>query len=167
MKLKKTLLFLYILTFTLLAYSQDEKVKAYSTTLLSGISTPLLSSGYGWYISVNPVYSLHTYVAIEGQLSYNYNKITSAFLSGRTGYSHTFNALAGGRLYLAKPHRKVIPYVNLLFGGMYMNEQREGLDLSPEKDFGASVGAFLLINRLVLGASFEGSGLIGKIGYNF
>lgn len=167
MRIEKLLLALSLLFVIVGVYSQEENPKPYSTTLLGGLSSPLLSGGYGWYLSVNPVYKLHKYFALEGQLSYNYNKITSSFLSGRTGFSHTISTLAGSRLYLTKQDRKLIPYVNVLIGGMYNNEQKQGLDLSPYIDFGASAGAFLLINNMVLGVSFEGSGLIAKFGCSF
>lgn len=141
----------------------------FSTLLTGGVATPILDNGIGYHIGLNPCWSLSNHISIEGQLSYAAVEIDGAFISGAQGTVKTFNALAGGRLYILSPEKNVRPYINLLLGGMLSDDQSENTtNRNPEFGVGLSTGAFLEIKRFVVGVSFDTpSNLILKAGYNF
>jgi hypothetical protein len=142
--------------------------KSFSITPTIGIGALLLEDGLGFHIGLNPHYSLTNHFGIEGQVSFIRTQIKSAFVSGRSGTANTINTLLGARFYFNAPGKKVRPYINLLIGGMYNDEEKEGLDLDPEFGLGLSAGTFVEINEFVLGVSFDTpSHLIFKAGYRF
>jgi len=133
-----------------------------------GVSTPILDGGVGFHIGVNPSLSLHEYFAAEGQVSYNYTKITSGFLNGDTGTAYSANFLLGPRIYFTPEGAKVRPYINALVGGLYYNEAADRVDSDSEFGLGFSGGGFVKIDRFVVGLSYETLGdIVLKVGYTF
>lgn len=140
----------------------------FSTTATLGIGTPLLDNGLGFHIGVNPSFSVSEYFAVEGQLSYVNTSIKSSFLSGDTGKVHSVNGLVGSRLYFTPQDAKVRPYINALVGGLYNHEVMDRIDSEPEFRLGFSGGAFVKIDRFVVGLSFDTpENVIFKAGYTF
>jgi hypothetical protein len=168
MKLLKPFLSTVVI-FTLLTGSNlNAQGNSFFLIANSGISTPLLEEGIGFHIGLTSSYSLTQHLAVEGQVSYVRTNIKSAFISGRSGIANTCNLLAGARLYFNSEDKKVRPCINLLLGGMYNDEEKEGLDLDPEFGVGLSLGTFVEINKLILGVSFDTPGnIIFKVGYRF
>ena len=145
------------LILSLLSISMQVKAQndAFSTQATVGVTSPLLDNGIGFHLGINPAYALSDFVAIEGQLSYIYSRVTGSFLSGRTGNQHAVNLLAGGRVYLISSEKRTHLYVNALLGGNYFQENMTGLSEQQELNLGFSVGAFVGINRLLIGLSFD------------
>jgi len=143
----------------------------FSITATVGVGTPILDNGIGWHIGVNPGFSVSEYFAVEAQVSYFNTKITGSFLSGDTGKAHAVNGLIGPRLYFTPQDAKVRPYINGLIGGLYNREIKErigGTSTISEFDIGFSGGAFVEIDKFVVGLSYDTpQNLILKVGYSF
>jgi len=163
---KKGILLITLLTLIgSIAKAQDN---SFSNTAILGIGTPILDNGIGFHIGYNPSLSVHEYVAVEGQLSYFYAKVTGSFLSGDTGMVHSVNTLVGPRIYFTPQDAKVRPYISALAGGLYNNEIIDRIDSAPEFGLGFSGGAFVKVNQLTFGLSYDTPGnVILKAGYTF
>ena len=85
------------------ASAQDNN---FSIQVATGVSSPLLDSGLGFYVGVNPCIRITKRISAEGQASYMFTKINSSFLSGKTGSIRSVNTLAGGRLYVSPEDKK-------------------------------------------------------------
>ncbi|MEM6343901.1 MAG: outer membrane beta-barrel protein [Bacteroidota bacterium] len=160
--LNKSILLYLCLGFALGTQAQNRDL---SLTLSLGIGTPLLDNGPSFHLGLNPTYKLAPIFSLEGQISYIRTQINGSFLSGRTGNSNTLNLLAGGRLYLLSEGRNVRPYLNLLVGTVYEQEQLDGTE-SSQWGFGYSAGAYVEFNSLVVGLSLDAPQyLLLKVGY--
>ena len=158
----RSIILCLLLGYSLSAHSQD---RAFSTTLSLGIGSPLLDNGPSFHFGLNPNYQLAPIFSLEGQVSYIRTQINGSFLSGRTGNSNTLNLLGGGRLYLLSEGRKLRPYLNLLVGTVYEQEQLDGTE-SSQWGFGYSAGAYVEFNDLALGLSLDAPQyLLLKVGY--
>lgn len=131
-----------------------------------GLATPILDNGFGYQIGINPSYELTDYFLLEGQVSYI--KVDgTAFLAGDILEIKSFNALAGGRLYILNKQKSFRPFVNFMIGVNY-NKKR-----IPEDDFersrGISLGVYGEVNnKFLIGISAETySFLLVKMGYKF
>ncbi len=159
----EVLIILAILFSGTLANAQSNNFSALATV---GLSAPILDSGSGYHVGINPSYLLSNNFSIEGQLSYLATKINGSFLSGNEGKSNAANALVGGRLYLtsaASPNRF---YFNLLVGISYNKEEINSLTQEGMINPGFSAGAFMELKKLVLGLSFDTpQNLVLKAGY--
>jgi len=157
---------LVLITFFLFIYqiSTVAQKGEFSISPTIGLNVPILDNdGLGFHIGINPAYSISSFVAIEGQVSFAYVKDAGFSLSGRASSQSNLNALVGGRFYIFSDEGKTQPYFNLLIGGMYNSEADY-----MEYVFGGSVGGFVEINKFLLGASFETPGnIIIKVGYVF
>jgi hypothetical protein len=141
---------------------------AFSWEISTGITTPILDNGIGFHLGVNPTYNLNEYFALEGQASYLFTRIEDSFLTGEKATVNALNLLAGPRLYILGPDRKVRPFINLLVGGNYQSEQRPSATSSSEFTLGFSGGGYVLINQLVLGLSYDTpQNIVLKVGYRF
>ncbi len=168
MKLEKPFPGIIIILILLTGSDLNAQNNSFAFSPNTGVSTPLLEEGIGFHIGLNPTYSLTQHLALEGQVSYVHTNIKSAFISGRSGSANSFNLLAGARFYLNSEDKKVRPYINLLLGGMYNDEEKEGLNLEPEFGIGLSAGTFVEINKLIAGISYDTPGnIIFKVGYRF
>ena len=164
MNFKVKVLAVMLVCFQTFASAQDN----FSITPTVGVASPLLDGGVGFHIGVNPYYSVSSYFAFEGQISYAYVNITSGFLSGETGNTNTGNFLVGGRLFFRSKEKKVRPYINLLMGAMINREVSREQVFGPDLSFGGSVGAFVEIDRFVVGASLDSpQNVTLKVGYLF
>lgn len=133
-----------------------------------GLGTPFLDKGIGIHLGLNPSCSLFRFLSLEGQASYLYTRTTSAFISGKRGNSHSWNLLAGGRLYFHSKERKNRFYINLLVGGNYLRENLHGEKYLEEFNPGLSLGSFLELKSITFGLSLESpENLIFKLGYKF
>lgn len=165
MQQKSIILILAILAFGLVSNAQDNKV---STLVSAGITTPILDNGTGFYLGVHPTFQLSSRIYAEGQISYMYYKITSSFISGNRGDVNSVNTLAGLRLYINAPKKRNRFFINLLGGLNYIKEKINGVERDGEFGFGISTGAFLQINRIIVGLSFDSpQNYVLKVGYNF
>jgi hypothetical protein len=165
--MKKTTIYLILLLLSSQLFAQAPK-KAFSTTASLGITTPLLDGGLGLHLGGNPAYALSDYIALEGQLSYIYTRVTGSFLSGRTGNSHAVNTLAGGRFYLHAPEKRTRIYFNALLGGNYFQEKMSGQMEQREWGLGFSLGGYVAVSRVVVGLSYDTpQNVILKAGFIF
>lgn len=79
----------------------------------------------------------------------------------------TINGLYGGRYYILNPNKPTKVFVNILLGGAFVNET--GDDFTESLLYvGYSLGGYIDLNRLIVGASIESfNNIIFKIGYTF
>lgn len=139
-----------------------------STLTTIGVTSPLFDDGIGIHVGINPSYPLSNLFSLEGQISYSHTKITSTFISGNQGFGNSVYALLGGRLYFNSEKRINRFYVNLLFGGNYNKEVKNGAIQDGGFVMGVSGGAFVELNKFNIGLSYETpQNLIFKIGYIF
>lgn len=163
--LKKYILILTLLSFVMFANAQKGDF-AIAPTI--GVTTPILDGGIGFHIGVNPSYSILPSFSIESQLSYLYTKISSSFISGKTGMSNSVNILLGGRQYLNSNEKTTRFYLNLLVGGNYNKQKLNGESYEGEFNFGISAGGFFEFNKFLIGLSYETpQNFILKMGYVF
>ena len=166
---KFLLQFYYLIFFigtTNAVFAQDTNQKSFQASL--GIATTILDSSLGFSLATNGHVPLNSYFGFEGQVSYNYSKISSSFISGRRGHSNTLNALVGLRLYF-NPKDAYKFYINGLVGASYNKEKLNGLSLDPEFIGGISLGAYMDFNhKYVLGLALESPEfLVLRFGYIF
>ena len=83
-------------------------------TTTVGYALPILDGGNGIHLGLNPSYDLSQFFAIEGQLSYTYARINK-FISGERANQNSYNAVAGGRLYIVDAEKSFQPYICLLY----------------------------------------------------
>ena len=158
----KSLFLFAILSYGLIVTAQEDR---FSTSATIGVTSPILDSGIGFHIGMNPSYSLSSLFSLEGQVSYLYTKTSSSFLSGNKKLSNSINTLAGGRLYLNSEERTNRFYVNLLFGVNYNKEGLNGIKRDGEINAGFSSGAFFELNKFLIGLSYDTpQNLILKVG---
>ncbi len=165
--IKKGITIIMFLAFTRTVLNAQNNDFSITPTL--GLGSPILDGGLSCHLGVNPGLSVSPYFSVEGQLSYIYTKVNSAFLSGERGTSHSVNLLTGGRLYFIPDDKKVRPYINILLGGSYHREIEKSPGLkTTEFGLGLSAGAFVKIDNLVLGLSIDTpQHIILKVGYVF
>lgn len=152
------------------ALTINAQEKAFSNHINVGLSKPLLSGGYGVSIGFNSSYSISEHFSMEGQISYNYTKITHAFISGNKGYRNQGNLLVGGRLYFNKSTAKTRYYMNALVGGgiIHLPESLNGSNKNPSFNLGFSSGLYVEKPKFIAGIALEAPmGFIAKIGYKF
>lgn len=153
---------------TVQAQDQPATPTKASLTGFVGTTTPILDDGWGVSVGVNPAYSFSDWLALEGRVSYQYNQITGAFLSGDTGQGSDVNLLVGGRLYLTKPDKPTRIYLNALAGVNYNREQMVGEALRQEWAPGLMGGAYLSYKAYRAGVVFESKQNVGLLlGYQF
>lgn len=163
--MKKNLVLLLLLTAGLLTNAQKNNFTV-STTL--GVTTPILDSGIGFHVGVNPAYALFSIFSIEGQISYSFTKVNSSFISGNKGINNSINTLVGGRLYLNSDERTNRFYLNLLVGGNYTKEEENREQYNGDFNMGLSGGVFFESNKFLMGFSYETpQNILFKIGYVF
>ena len=147
------------------AYAQQ---KPYSTQFSLGVSAPMLDSGWGVHIGVNPTYRLISWCSAEAQFSYLYTRTTSTFISGRMAHVHSINLLGGARIYFNGENKKHRFFLNFLFGLNRVRELSEDLIILPEINAGLSSGFFYTNQKLVVGFCLEApQNLMLKAGYRF
>ena len=90
-------------------------------------------------------------------------------MAGDNGVSHTFNILAGGRLYILSEKKKIRPYINLMTGVVIYNEEISNRTQDDYKtEIGLSLGAFVEITQFQIGLSYDSPYYMNlKIGYIF
>lgn len=158
-------LFVLVIGFSPAVFAQKGH---FSTNATVGVTTPILDNGIGVHLGVNPSYALFSHLSLEGQLSYIHTDISGAFISGGEEKVNAGNALVGGRLYFTAPEKKLRPYLNLLLGGNYTQEKREGGETTANFGPGFSVGGFFEIQRFLVGVTFDSpQNIILKAGYIF
>jgi len=161
----KSIVLFILLFFSLIATAQKG---SFTTSATIGLATPILDSGIGLHIGINPSYVLTPHFSIEGQISYASTKIHSSFLSGAEGQSNSVNTLGGGRLNLNSVEKKNRFYVNALIGLNYNKEEKNGLKMDGQFNVGSSIGAYLELKSFLVGLSFETpENLVLKVGYIF
>lgn len=146
---------LILLTIFMCATSTIAQKSKFSVFPNFGVTKPILDGGLGFHAGVNPSYKLSNRFALEGQVSFSYTDISSAFLSGKRGSVSASNFLTGGRLYLNPNSKKSIFYLNLLAGLNVIKEKSEGLVLGTEYGFGFSTGGFVNLSGLTLGITYD------------
>ncbi len=145
--------------------AQDSKFSILPTI---GFTAPILDSGIGLHFGLNPHFKLTGGLSAEGQISYIHTRISSSFLSGKSGSINAVNILAGGRYYLTSDTKKTRFFVNLLAGLNYTKENVNGIDFDPEYNFGFSAGVFMELDNIALGVATETPEfLVFKLGYSF
>lgn len=164
--MKRIPLFFLLMVFGLsnYFYAQEKRLEFQPTI---GVSSPILDNGFGVYAGFNPYTRITESLYAEGQISYMYTHVSSSFLSGNIGFTHTANTLIGGRLYVNPDHHGARFFFNLLLGLNYLNESNKpgGAD---DITFGYSGGTFLELNRFITGLTFDTpQHLILKLGYSF
>ncbi|MFZ1702721.1 MAG: hypothetical protein WAT79_00165 [Saprospiraceae bacterium] len=162
----RNLVFVSILVFLgITANAQSRNIPLLVTV---GPTTTFLDNGLGLHFGLNPSYVLFPRFSLEGQVSYLHTSIGSSFLSGERGSINAFSTMAGGRLYLNNDSEKIRYYINILVGWNYFREKIDGVKKDGEYGFGYGGGAYVELNRLVLGLSSESpQNLVLKLGYSF
>lgn len=151
-----------------LSFSAIAQSDKYSTTASIGITSPLLNKGLGFHVGVNPKFSLTPGFALEGQVSYIYTHIGSAFLSGKESNYNTINVLSGGRLYLSDESARQRLYLNLLLGGNYLNQRFQSGAKSESYNLGFSSGLYIEGSQIVIGISYDSPrNNVLKVGFIF
>ncbi len=108
------------------------------------------------------------HLSVEGQLSYIHTDISGAFISGGEEKVNAGNALVGGRLYFTAREKKLRPYLNLLLGGNYTQENQDGGETTANFGPGFSVGGFLEMQKLLIGLSIDSpQNIVLKAGFIF
>jgi len=162
---KKKLLLLALISLGLISNAQKSSL---SVSPIIGLTMPILESGIGFHIGINPAFSLSPRLSVEGQISYSYTNISSSFLSGNQGSDNSILSLIGGRLYLNSEEKTVRFYLSYLLGGMYRIEEINGIKNEGEFGIGFSGGFFLEWNKFLAGISGDTSdNIVLKIGYVF
>lgn len=165
LNLKKYFFTLMMLSLGLVINAQKSN---YSTLLTTGVTTGVLDSGLGFHLGINPSYAVTSNLSIEGQVSYLYLKTNSSFIAGNTISSNAVNALAGARLYLNSAESTKRFYINLLLGANYNQEESNSVERDGEFDTGLSAGAFLELNKFVIGISYDTpQNAVFKLGLRF
>lgn len=138
----------------------------FSHQVTIGATFPLLSQGIGAHIAYVPAWSLHSFVGIQSQVSYSYTAITSAFISGATGYHHSLNLLAGPRVFLRGEAKKLRPYVFAMAGVNRVVQNYNGETDPAYLSFGFSTGVMVEFKPLTAGITAETPGVILlRLGY--
>ena len=133
-----------------------------------GPSVPVLDGGIGVHLGVNPTLALNNHLAVEGQVSYLYTRITGSFISGKQGTDQTASALAGLRLYVLGPQKIVRPYVSALIGGAFLLEAYDGQEATRSWVPGLSLGAYVRFQPWTVGLAVESAAnVVLKVGYHF
>jgi hypothetical protein len=145
-------LFLGLFFITTSSHAQDRVLQS---SVFTGLSLPILDAGSGLFFGFNPSYHLNQRIALEGQLSYSYMNISSAFISGARGNDQSINLLVGGRLYLSNAEKTNRFYVNLLMGYNYFSRFRQGGADWNESNLGYSTGLYMERNKWVFGLALE------------
>lgn len=163
MKLLHVFLLLFLYTNHL-----NAQVDKFSIEPTIGLTTPILDDGLGFHIGINPSIRLTQWLSAEGQISYIYTKVNSSFLSGNVYVINSVNTLLGGRFYLNSEDKKTRFFFSLLTGLNYNNEKKNNMSSEGEFQFGFAGGAYININRIIIGLSYDTPGnLILKLGFSF
>ncbi len=168
LNLKTFLFFLLGFFYSDFSYTQDSKTQIMGSV---GVSYPLLDNGLGVQAGVNASYQIVDWFEFEGQLSYQHSEIERSFFSSDNSKLNSIALLSGGRFYLIPKEKNTRLYLNLLLGGLYINEKGDGAgDGFSWHSFsaGVSVGLFVQCQKLVFGLSLEAPQFLTfKIGYRF
>lgn len=141
---------------------------SFSTNATVGVTTPILDNGIGVHLGINPSYALFSHLSVEGQLSFIHTNVNGAFISGNEEKVNAGNALVGGRLYFTAPEKNLRPYLNLLLGGNYTRQKRDGGEITANFGPGISIGGFLEMRKLLVGLSFDTpQNIVLKAGFSF
>lgn len=137
-----------------------------SLAITLGLASPVLDNGLGPQIGLNPRIPLNDYLALGGQLSYQYLSIQGTFLAGNRGNEQVGQALAGLHLFLLPDRFRVRPYLAVLAGGAIFTENVSGSAAASVVQVGYSLAAYADIDRWLVGIAYEGPGyLLLKVGY--
>jgi hypothetical protein len=154
-----------VVTLVSQANAQDDKWSVLATT---GLAIPVLDNGVGLHIGVNPSVRLTSRISAEGQLSYIYSRVNSAFLTGETNTTNAINALLGARLYLNGEDKRNRLFVNFLLGVNYVTESMDGSQVDKVLGRGVSTGLFLSCARFTVGLTIDTPAhFVLKAGYSF
>ena len=127
-----------------------------------GVASPILDNGLGIQVGINPSFEITEYFSLESQFSLIHIEGTQ-FISGDEFTMQSYNALAGGRLYILSSKKYFRPFINLLAGA----------NLNPgetrESDLGVSLGVYGELNdKLLFGIAGETDAFyVAKLGYQF
>jgi hypothetical protein len=145
--------------------AQDRTLSVLATV---GVTTPILDSGLGLHVGLQPSIPLTDRLSAEGQVSYRYSRVDATFLSGETGTDFAINTLLGARYYLNGEDKRSRFFINALCGVIYANEDIDSRPTDPTIGVGFSTGLFVCRRKLTLGLSFESQQhLVLKGGYSF
>jgi outer membrane protein W len=174
--MKKTILFACCAIFSIGALSAQSAAKLGAGIFVGYPLGVFDLPNAGFHIGIHPTWKLSQHFSLEGQLSYTkatYNR-TSATFGHDGGDFKNVNALAGLRIYFAKEHRNVRPYINAMLGyGKGTNREYTSANLlntTTEGPVGISLGFFVEIRQhWNIGLNIEGpqTTLMPKIGYSF
>lgn len=157
--MKNIKLFLLLLLAVVGMRKMQAQVKVAATV---GAAIPTLDNGVGIHLGLNPSVKMTNYFSLEGQVSYIRFEGTK-FISGEELNTKSFNALAGGRLYILNKEKSFRPYINLMGGVNSLMED------TTEVDFGFTAGVYGEFNeKFLVGVAVESYAFfVGKIGYQF
>lgn len=161
--------FIFSLIALLLTPSLHAQDDPFSLEISAGLTFPILSSGKGIYLGVQPVYRITRVLALEAQAAYTSTRISSGFLGGSSGREQSAGAFLGLRLYLVGADRPFKMYLNLLGGPSYFYEYRDrDGNTIEEVDFTMGTGLFAQFGAGFAGVSTAGFGLLAlRGGYIF
>lgn len=127
-----------------------------------GIASPILDNGFGVQVGVNPSFELTEYLSLESQFSLIHVNGTQ-FISGDEFTSKSYNALAGGRLYVLSSKKSFRAFINFLAGANFNPGE------TRESDLGLSLGVYgEFKDDFLFGIAGETDGFfVGKLGYQF
>ncbi|MEZ4983606.1 MAG: hypothetical protein R2795_00970 [Saprospiraceae bacterium] len=163
--MKNLLICLIIVGFVIHTNAQDQKISTLATV---GVTSPILDSGLGFHVGINPSFRVSEKFSGEGQISYMYTRIKSSFLSGDTGFVSTVNTLVGGRYYLSTEDKETRFFLNFLIGINYINEEENGIEKDGELNVGLSAGSFVDFNGIIIGLTYDTpQNMVLKVGYSF
>lgn len=140
----------------------------WSAVVTLGTVIPLLDSGVGFQLGVQPHYAIWRYLGVEGLLNFSRTNISGNFISGTKSNEMVINSMLGARLYLNAPEKRNRFFVNMLLGQSFYREQfRNGEDRSF-REWGLSTGLYFQPSRYILGLGMESPGyLFIKAGMKF
>lgn len=126
------------------------------------IANPIFDNGFGIQVGVNPSFELTEYFSLESQFSLIHINGTQ-FISGEEFTTLSYNALAGGRLYILSSEKSFRPFINFLVGANLNQEE------TFESDLGVSLGIYGELNdKLLFGIAAETDAfIVAKLGYQF
>ena len=155
-----------LIALSIASHAQDKKIAFSATTGLvishTELGTEYQEFDFGGHIGFN-LYS-------KKEKRFKTDLQSSLNVSGAQNSSSSFlsvNALYGGRYYIIDPEKPVTAFVNALVGGVYIYELGDDF-IDDRFGVGYSVGGFVDINRLMIGAAAESfHNFIFKVGYTF
>jgi len=160
----KTLIILVFITSLSVFSNINAQQKRVVLSPNAGLFFPFLDKGIGVNLGINSHYPVLPWLSAEGQLSYGFVRINSAFISGIQRTLTYGNFLVGLRLYLTSSEKSNRFYVNSLIG-LNLNKYDS---FSIETLRGLSFGAYYTFRDYSIGLSMESpGGFILKASKNF